>query len=108
MYRRKLYHSLRNSRRLVERQLIKAEDRHEKRLDKQVRATYAEGDAVWVYQFFRARLGERKTKKLAFSWHGPYIIVGQVGENAYMVTIPSHPSKIVTVNVNRLKRFRGR
>ncbi|KAG2809623.1 hypothetical protein PC112_g16425 [Phytophthora cactorum] len=108
MYRRKLYHSLRNSRRLVERQLIKAEDRYEKRLDKQVRATYAEGDAVWVYQFFRARLGERKTKKLAFSWHGPYLIVGQVGENAYMVTIPSHPNKIVTVNVNRLKRFRGR
>ncbi|KAG2873569.1 hypothetical protein PC114_g25782 [Phytophthora cactorum] len=108
VYRRKVYHSLRDSRRLVERQLIKAQDRHEKRLDKQVRVTYAEGDAVWVYQFFRARLGERKTKKLAFSWHGPYRIVGQVGENAYRVTIPSHPNKIVTVNVNRLKRFRGR
>ncbi|KAG2900390.1 hypothetical protein PC117_g21987 [Phytophthora cactorum] len=89
-------------------ELIKAQDRHEKRLDKQVRVTYAEGDAVWVYQFFRARLGERKMKKLAFSWHGPYRIVGQVGENAYRVTIPSHPNKIVTVNVNCLKRFRGR
>ncbi|KAG3081999.1 hypothetical protein PI125_g20045 [Phytophthora idaei] len=108
MHRRKLYHSLRNSRRPVERQLIKAQARHEKRLDKQVRVTYAEGDAVWVYQFFRARLGERRTGKLAFSWHGPYRIVGQVGENAYRVTIPSHPNKIVTVNVNRLKRFRGR
>ncbi|KAG4052116.1 hypothetical protein PC123_g12690 [Phytophthora cactorum] len=90
VYRRKLYHSLRDSRRLVERQLIKPQDRHEKRLDKQVRVT------------------EHKTKKLAFSWHGPYRIVGQVGENAYRVTIPSHPNKIVTVNVNRLKRFRGR
>ncbi|KAG3089473.1 hypothetical protein PI125_g17984 [Phytophthora idaei] len=108
VYRRKLYHSLRNSRRLVERQLIRAQDRHEKRLDKQVRVTYAEGDAVWVYQFFRARLGERKTMKLTFSWHSPYRIVGQVGENAYRVTIPSHPNKIVTVNVSRLKRFRGR
>ncbi|KAG3107176.1 hypothetical protein PI125_g12978 [Phytophthora idaei] len=108
VYRRKLYHSLRNSRRLVERQLIKAQDRHENGLDKQVRVAYAEGDAVWVYQFFRARLGERRTGKLAFSWHGPYRIVGQVGENAYRVTIPSHPNKIVTVNVNRLKRFRGR
>ncbi|KAG3050649.1 hypothetical protein PC122_g23195 [Phytophthora cactorum] len=35
VYRRKVYHSLRDSRRLVERQLIKAQDRHEKRLDKQ-------------------------------------------------------------------------
>ncbi|KAG3234887.1 hypothetical protein PI124_g20068 [Phytophthora idaei] len=108
VYRRKLYHSLRISRRLVERQLIKAQDRHEKRLDKQVRVTYAEGDAVWVYQFFRARLGERRAQKLAFSWHDPYRIVDQVGENTYRVTIPSHPNKIVTVNVNRLKRFRGR
>ncbi|KAG3064507.1 hypothetical protein PI124_g23353 [Phytophthora idaei] len=107
-YRRKLYHSLRDSRRLVERQLVKAQDRHEKRLGKQVRVSYAEGDAVWVYQHFRARVGERKTKKLAFSWHGPYRIVGQVGENAYKVAIPSHPNKVVTINVNRLKRFRGR
>ncbi|KAG3074104.1 hypothetical protein PI124_g21368 [Phytophthora idaei] len=105
VYRRKLYHSLRNSRRIVERQLIKAQDRYEKRLDKQVRVTYAEGDAVWVYQFFRALLGERKTKKLAYSWHGPYRTVGQVEENAFRVVIPSRPNKIVTVNVNR---FRGR
>ncbi|KAG3207414.1 hypothetical protein PC128_g155 [Phytophthora cactorum] len=74
VYRRKLYHSLRDSRRLVERKLITAQDRHEKRLDKQVRVTYVEGDAVWVYQFFRARLGERKTKNLAFSWHAPTVL----------------------------------
>ncbi|KAG4235869.1 hypothetical protein PC116_g16011 [Phytophthora cactorum] len=62
VYRRKLYHSLRDSRRLVERQLIKPQDRHEKRLDKQVRVTYAEGDAVWVYQFLRARLGNTRRR----------------------------------------------
>ncbi|KAG2773833.1 hypothetical protein Pcac1_g15547 [Phytophthora cactorum] len=107
-YRRKLYHSLRDSRRLVEIQLIKAQNRHEKRLGKNVRVSYVEGDAVWVYQYFRARVGERKTKKLAFSWHGPYLIVGQVGENAYKVAIPSHPNKVVTINVNRLKPSRGR
>ncbi|KAG2925249.1 hypothetical protein PC119_g3534 [Phytophthora cactorum] len=81
VYRRNLYHSLRNSRRLVERQLIKAQDRHEK---------------------------GTQDEKLAFSWHGPYRIVGQVGENTYRVTIPSHPNKIVTDNVNRLKRCRRR
>jgi hypothetical protein len=107
-YRRKLYFSLRDSRRLVERQLIKAQDRHEKRLSGQKKVSYEEGDAVWVYQFFRAKKGERKTKKLAFSWHGPYRVVGQVGQNAYRIAIPSHPNKVVTINVNRLKKFCGR
>ncbi|KAG4041650.1 hypothetical protein PC123_g22833 [Phytophthora cactorum] len=46
VYRRKLYYSLRDSRRLRERQLIKAQDRDEKQLDKQVRVTYADGDAA--------------------------------------------------------------
>ncbi|KAF1773401.1 hypothetical protein GQ600_1486 [Phytophthora cactorum] len=52
--------------------------------------------------------GERKTTKLAFAWHGPYRIVGTVGENAYRVAIPTHPNRVVTINVNRLKKFRGR
>ncbi|KAG3021194.1 hypothetical protein PC120_g8818 [Phytophthora cactorum] len=86
VYRRKLYHSLRDSRLLVERQLIKAQDRHEKRLDKQ----------------------GTQDEELGVLLASSYRIVGQVGENAYRVTIPSHPNKIVTVNVNRLKRFRGR
>ncbi|KAG3197842.1 hypothetical protein PC128_g6503 [Phytophthora cactorum] len=40
IYRRKLYHSLRDSPRLVERQLIKAQDRHEKWLNKQVKVSH--------------------------------------------------------------------
>ncbi|OWZ05302.1 hypothetical protein PHMEG_00022629 [Phytophthora megakarya] len=106
-YRRKLYQSLHDSRRMVERQLIKAQDRHERRLEKQERVQFEIGGSVWVYQFFRAKRGERKTKKLAFSWHGPYRVMSQVGENAYRIEIPSHPDKVVTVNVNRLKRFKG-
>ena len=31
-----------------------------------------------------------------------------MGDNAYRIEIPSHQDKVVTVNVNRLKRFRGR
>lgn len=31
-----------------------------------------------------------------------------VGENACRVAIPSHPDRVVTVNVNRLKKFQGR
>ncbi|OWZ08446.1 LOW QUALITY PROTEIN: polyprotein [Phytophthora megakarya] len=99
-YRRELHKSLRDVRHVVDRQLIKAQDRHEKRLQHQVTAHSEIGDPVWVYQFFRARRGENRIKKLR--------IVGKVGENAYSVEIPSHPDKVVAVNVNRLKKFRGR
>ncbi|KAE9013394.1 hypothetical protein PR003_g14244 [Phytophthora rubi] len=77
-------------------------------MEGQAAVKFDEGDAVWVYQYFRDRRGERRTKRLAFSWHGSYRVVGQVGENAYRVAIPSHPDRVVTVNVNRLKRFQGR
>ncbi|OWZ12500.1 Integrase, catalytic core protein [Phytophthora megakarya] len=98
-YRRELHKSLRDARHVVERQLNKAQDRHKQRLQHQVAVRFEIGDPVWVYQFFRARRGENRIKKLAFSWHGPYRIVGKVGENAYSVEIPSYPDKVVTVNV---------
>ncbi|OWY97202.1 polyprotein [Phytophthora megakarya] len=107
-YRRKLFLSMRDSRRMVQRQLLKAQSRHERRLEGQEAVTFAEGDAVWIYQYFRAKRGERKTKKLAFSWHGPYRVVGRLGENAYRIAIPTHPDRVVTVNVNRMKKFKGR
>ncbi|KAE9186373.1 hypothetical protein PF004_g23106 [Phytophthora fragariae] len=107
-YRRRLFLSLRDTRRMVERQLIKAQDRHARRLEGQAEVKFEEGDPVWVYQYFRARRGEKKTKKLAFSWHDPYRVVGTVGENAYRIAIPTHPNRVVTINVNRLKRFKGR
>ncbi|OWZ09507.1 Integrase, catalytic core protein [Phytophthora megakarya] len=66
-YRRQLYKSLHDSRRMVERQLIKAQDRNAVRLQEQKVASYDEGDSVWVFQHFRAKRGEKKTKKLAFS-----------------------------------------
>ncbi|GMF42734.1 unnamed protein product [Phytophthora fragariaefolia] len=108
VYRRELYRTLRDSRHLVEHQLLKAQDRHEQRLGDRVAVQYEIGDPVWVYQLFRKKRGESRTKKLAFSWHGPYRVVGKIGENAYRTDIPAHPGKVVTVNVNRLKKFRGR
>lgn len=47
-------------------------------------------------------------KNLAFSWHGPYRISSKVGENAHKVAILTHPDKLLTVNVNRLKKFGGK
>ncbi|GMF34275.1 unnamed protein product [Phytophthora fragariaefolia] len=107
-YRRRLFLSLRDTRRMVERQLIKAQCRHARRLEGQTDTKFEVGDPVRVYQYFRARRGEKKTKELAFSWHGPYRVVGTVGENAYRVAIPTHPNRVVTANVKRLKRFQGR
>ncbi|GMF45018.1 unnamed protein product [Phytophthora fragariaefolia] len=107
-YRRRLYRSMRDSRHLVERQLLNAQDRHERRLEGQVPVMYEVGDPVWVVQAFRARRGEVRTKKLTHSWHGPYRVVAKVNENAYRIDIPTHPSKTVTVNVNRMKKYWGR
>ncbi|KAE8988354.1 hypothetical protein PR003_g23459 [Phytophthora rubi] len=107
-YRRELYRTLRDSRHLVERQLLKAQDRHERRLSDRVVVQYEVGAPVWVYQLFRKKSGESRTKKLAFAWHGSYRVVDKVNENAYRIDIPTHPNKTVTVNVNRLKKFRGR
>ncbi|OWZ04431.1 Gag-pol fusion protein [Phytophthora megakarya] len=55
-----------------ERQLLKAQGRHERRPEGQEAVAFAVGEAVWIYQYFRAWRGERKTKKLAFSGHGSY------------------------------------
>ncbi|OWZ13904.1 hypothetical protein PHMEG_00012696 [Phytophthora megakarya] len=107
-YRRQLYKSLHNSRRMVERQLIKAQDQHALRLQDQKAVSYEESDSVWAFQHFRAKRGEKKTKQLAFSWHGLYQVLGQIGENAYRIAISRHPDKVVTVNVNRLKMVKGR
>ncbi|KAE9341073.1 hypothetical protein PF008_g10813 [Phytophthora fragariae] len=48
-YRRRLYLSLRDTRRLVERQLLKAQERHGRRLEDPNEVAFEEGDAVWVY-----------------------------------------------------------
>ncbi|KAE8898830.1 hypothetical protein PF005_g4147 [Phytophthora fragariae] len=47
-YRRRLFLSLRDTRRMVERQLIKAQDRHAHRLEGQTETKFEEGDPVWV------------------------------------------------------------
>ncbi|CAK4702596.1 unnamed protein product, partial [Aphanomyces euteiches] len=45
--------------------------------------------------------------KLAYSWHGPYWIYKKQGDNTYRIYLPSHPDRIVPINVDRLKKFQG-
>ncbi|OWZ16123.1 Gag-pol fusion protein [Phytophthora megakarya] len=85
-----LFLSMRDSRRMVERQLLKAQGRRERRPEGQEAVTFAEDDAVWIYQYFRAMRGERKTKKLE-----RYRVAGRLGHNAYRIAIPTHPNRVV-------------
>ncbi|OWZ15983.1 LOW QUALITY PROTEIN: hypothetical protein PHMEG_00010280 [Phytophthora megakarya] len=62
--------SLRDARHVVERQLVKAQDRHEKRLQHQETVHFEIGDPVWVYQFFRSRRGENRIKKFEVEGEG--------------------------------------
>ncbi|OWZ16730.1 Gag-pol fusion protein [Phytophthora megakarya] len=66
-YRRQLYKSLHDSRRMVERQLIKAQDRNDVRSQKRKVVSYDEGDSVWVFQHFRAKRGEKRPR----NWRSP-------------------------------------
>ena len=64
---------------------------------------------MWVYQFFQKSSdpNDRRTKKLAYHWHGPYRVLRRLGPNTYLIDIPTHPAKEVPINVDRLKKFRG-
>ncbi|ETM33743.1 hypothetical protein L914_19045 [Phytophthora nicotianae] len=63
-YRRRLFLSLRDTRRMVERQLLKAQGPHEKRLGAQKAVMFEGADPVWVYQYFRARRGNEGPRNL--------------------------------------------
>ena len=113
-YKEHLYESFKKMRRLVERQHIQGQNQNARRLQKQKEVSFAPTDRVWVHQEFRRRqptannpVIDERVSKLAFHWHGPYRIVNQVNPNTYRIEIPSHPDKIVAVNVNRLRRFKG-
>ncbi|CAK4901679.1 unnamed protein product [Aphanomyces euteiches] len=75
----------------------------------QTRTDFQPADSVWVYQHFRKSgdPDDRRIKKLAYSWHGPYRIHKRQGDNTYQIYLPSHPDRIVPINVDRLKKFHG-
>lgn len=99
----------RATRKLVEAQLIKGQNRNAVRKEAQKPLELEPGDAVWVYQYFRktTKPEDVRTKKLAFHWHGPYRVMSRLGANTYRVYIPTHPNKEVPINVDRLKKFAG-
>ncbi|OWZ19783.1 hypothetical protein PHMEG_0005904 [Phytophthora megakarya] len=63
------------SSRFTKEQLIKSQD---KKNEQRLRVFYDVGDSVSLLQLFLAKRSEKK-KKLFFSWHGLYRVLGQVG-----------------------------
>ncbi|ETW05300.1 hypothetical protein H310_04253, partial [Aphanomyces invadans] len=66
-------------------------------------------DPVWVYQHFHKSTNPEdvRIKKLAYHWHGPYRIHSRQGDNTYRIYLPTHPDRVVPINVDRLKAFKG-
>ncbi|KAH9118625.1 hypothetical protein LEN26_011998, partial [Aphanomyces euteiches] len=94
-YKRRLASSWKQTRKLVEEQLIRDKTKARSR--------------IWVYKYFSKSSDpdDHRTPKLATHWHGPYRVELKMGPNTYKIAIPTHPDKVVTVNVDRLKPFRG-
>ncbi|CAK4755647.1 unnamed protein product, partial [Aphanomyces euteiches] len=70
---------------------------------------FEEQSSVWLYKYFSKSTdpSDPRIRKLATHWHGPYRVHRRLGPNTYQIEVPTHPDKLVTVNVDRLKPFRG-
>lgn len=82
----------------------KASDRQKKHYDiKASNTSYKVGEPVW----FRDNLGLRGTaRKLQRNWEGPFTIIQKLSDLVYQIQ-RGPKSRILTVNVSRLKPFYG-
>ncbi|KAH9119780.1 hypothetical protein LEN26_011434 [Aphanomyces euteiches] len=107
-YKLHLAASWEETRSLVEAQLVAGQNKSTRTKDSQKSLDLDEQTAVRVYKYF-AKSGpdDNRSSKLANHRHGPYRVDREMGPNSYKIDIPSHPDKTATVNVYRLKPFRG-
>ncbi|KAH9112100.1 hypothetical protein AeMF1_013513 [Aphanomyces euteiches] len=108
-WRRQQSALFRATRHLVEKQLIDGQNKTARTKSSQTKIEFEPADSVWVYQHFRKTTDpdDKRIKKLACSWNGPYRIHSKQGDNTYRIYLPSHPDRIVPINVDRLKKFQG-
>ncbi|KAH9087047.1 hypothetical protein Ae201684P_000461 [Aphanomyces euteiches] len=108
-YKRRLASSWKQTRKLVEEQLIQGQNKSAIAKSEQRPVSFDEQSAVWVYKYFSKSSDpdDHRTPKLATHWHGPYRVERKMGPNTYKIAIPTHPDNVVTVNVDRLEPFRG-
>jgi hypothetical protein len=108
-YRRQLVEHRTRVQALVTEQLKLAHDKNRVRKASQRHVSFEINDPVWIYQYFQKRrdLADKRIKKLACHWHGPYRILRQLGPNTYIVSMPNHPKQEAPINVDRMKKFNG-
>ncbi|KAH9152212.1 hypothetical protein AeRB84_005319, partial [Aphanomyces euteiches] len=108
-YKRRLASSWRLARSLVEKQLVAGQNKSARARTDRKPIEFEEQSSVWLYKYFSKSTdpSDPRTRKLATHWHGPYRVHRRLGPNTYQIEVPTHPDKVVTVNVDRLKPFRG-
>ena len=107
--RRKLIRELIKVRNQVAEVMMEAQLKVDRLQEKRKAVQYEIGEPVWLYCYFRKLkdIGDDRVSKLATKWHGPYRVLEKMSDNVYKLKVPTHPKKEVTVNVNRLKRYKG-
>ena len=108
-HRRKMVREFRDTRNRVAEVMMKAQTKVDRLQFKRIKVEYEMGEPVWLFCYFRkqANSDDDRVSKLAPKWHGPFRVVDKISDNVYKLNVPSHPKKEISVNVNRLKKFRG-
>ncbi|KAH9109248.1 hypothetical protein AeMF1_015659, partial [Aphanomyces euteiches] len=108
-YKRRQASSWRLTRSLVEKQLVAGQNKSARARTDRKPIDFEEQSSVWLYKYFSKSNdpSDPRTRKLATHWHGPYRVHRRLGPNTYQIEVPTHPDKLATVSVDRLKPFRG-
>ncbi|KAH9177141.1 hypothetical protein AeNC1_017554 [Aphanomyces euteiches] len=108
-YKRRLASSWKQTRTLVERQLVVGQNKSAHSRTDRKPIEFEEQSSVWLYKYFSKSSdpSDNRSRKLATHWHGPYRVHRRLGPNTYQLEVPTHPDRLITVNVDRLKPFRG-
>ncbi|KAH9099595.1 hypothetical protein Ae201684P_018608 [Aphanomyces euteiches] len=108
-YKRRLASSWRLTRSLVEKQLVAGQNKSARARTDRKPIEFEEQSLVWLYKYFSKSTdpSDPRTRKLATHWLSPCRVHRRLGPNTHQIEVPTHPDKLVTVNVDRLKPFRG-
>ena len=107
--RRRMIRELMQIRNRVAEVMLEVQVKVDRLQSKRKTVEYGIGEPVWLYCYFRKLRDsdDDRVAKLATKWHGPYRVLQKMSDNVYKLNVPTHPKKEITVNVNRLKRYRG-
>ena len=109
IYKRYLADTFKNTRTRVRESLIAAQNKICRGNGARDDVNFEVGDRVWVFNRYPGKRHEKDTRveKFYFYWHGPFLIVDRISENVYLVEVSTSPLKTNSINVDRLRKYRG-